>query len=156
VKIQGRSTGETIWRTLSNVVTDSEGKIAKTLLLGRSTSIRIYSESSWERTEGISTEMSVEISRDLSVDAPTSVKSGSAFEITGTVKPRNTTALIRVEKLSGKKWEPLGADLTTDTQGNFLAKVNGQSRGVFAFRVTALEDTNWKVVTSPTFNIIIR
>ncbi len=156
VRIQGRSTGETTWRTLSNAVTDAEGKIAKSLLLGKSTSIRIYSESSWERTEGISTEIPIEISRDLFVDAPTSVKSGSAFDITGSVKPRNTTASIRIEKLSGKKWEPLGTDLTTDTQGNFLVKVNGQNRGIFTFRVTALEDTNWKVVTSPTFNIIIR
>ncbi len=156
VRIQGRSTGETTWRTLSNAVTDAEGKIAKSLLLGKSTSIRIYSESSWERTAGISTEMPIEISRDLFVDAPTSVKSGSAFDITGTVKPRNTTASIRIEKLYGKKWEPLGTDLTTDTQGNFLVKVNGQNRGIFTFRVTALEDTNWKVVTSPTFNIIIR
>ncbi len=156
VRIQGRSSGETTWRTLSNAVTDAEGKIAKSLLLGKSTSIRIYSESSWERTEGISTEIPIEISRDLFVDAPTSVKSGSAFDITGSVKPRNTTASIRIEKLSGKKWEPLGTDLTTDTQGNFLVKVNGQSRGIFTFRVTALEDTNWKVVTSPTFNIIIR
>ena len=156
VKIQGKSATDTTWRTLSNVVTDAEGKVAKSLLLGKSTSIRIYSEPSWERTEGISTEMPVEITRDLFVDAPTSVKSGSAFEISGNVKPRNTTALIRIERLSGKKWQPLGADLTTDAQGNFLVKLAGESRGVFTFRVTALEDTNWKVVTSPTFNIIIR
>jgi spore germination protein YaaH len=156
VKIQGKSATDTTWRTLSNVVTDAEGKIAKSLLLGKSTSIRIYSEPSWERTEGISTEMPVEIIRDLFVDAPTSVKSGSAFEISGNVKPRNTTALIRIERLSGKKWQALGADLTTDAQGNFLVKLAGESRGVFTFRVTALEDTNWKVVTSPTFNIIIR
>ncbi|CAN2178763.1 Glycoside hydrolase family 18, catalytic domain containing protein [Candidatus Nanopelagicaceae bacterium] len=156
VKIQGRSASDINWRTLSSAVTDAEGKIAKSLLLGKSTSIRIYSESSWERTEGISTEMPVEISRDLFVDAPTSVKSGSAFDITGNVKPRNTAATIRIEKLSGKKWAPLGTDLTTDALGNFVVRINGQSRGVFSFRVTALEDATWKVVTSPTFNIIIR
>jgi len=156
VRIEGKSASDTSWRTLSSAVTDTEGRISKSLLLAKSTSIRIYSEASWERTEGISSEMPVEILRDLFVDAPTSVKSGSTFEITGSVKPRNTAAAIRVEKLSGKKWEPLSADVTTDTQGNFLLKVNGQSRGVFTFRVTALEDTNWKVVTSPTFNIIIR
>ena len=100
--------------------------------------------------------MPVEITRDLFVDAPTSVKSGSAFEISGNVKPRNTTALIRIERLSGKKWEALGADLNSDAQGNFSLKVNGQSRGVFTFRVTVVEDENWNVVTSPTFNIIIR
>jgi hypothetical protein len=156
VRIEGKSLGEANWRTLSNAVTDAEGKIQKLLLLGKSTTIRVFSESSWERSEGISAEIPVEISRELFVDAHTSVKAATQFEITGTVKPRTSSAIVRVEKLSGKKWEALGADLTTDAQGNFSLKVNGQNRGVFTFRVTAIEDANWSVVTSPTFNIIIR
>lgn len=156
VRIEGKSLGEANWRTLSNAVTDAEGKIQKLLLLGKSTTIRVFSESSWERSEGISAEIPVEINRELFVDAPTSVKAATQFEITGTVKPRTSSAIVRVEKLSGKKWEALGTDLTTDAQGNFSVKVNGQNRGVFTFRVTAIEDANWSVVTSPTFNIIIR
>ena len=156
VRIEGKSLGEANWRTLSNAVTDTEGKIQKLLLLGKSTTIRVFSESSWERSEGISAEIPVEINRELFVDAPTSVKAATQFEITGTVKPRTSSAIVRVEKLSGKKWEALGTDLTTDAQGNFSVKVNGQNRGVFTFRVTAIEDANWSVVTSPTFNIIIR
>ncbi len=156
VRIEGKSLGDTNWRTLSNAVTDAEGKIQKSLLLGKSTSIRVFSESSWERTEGVSAEFPVEVNRELFVDAPTSAKSGAAFEITGTVKPRTTPATVQVEKLTGKKWEPIGAALTTDAQGNYLLMVSGQSRGVFTFRVTVVEDENWKVVTSPTFNIIIR
>jgi len=156
VRIEGKSLGDTNWRTLSSAVTDAEGKIQKSLLLGISTSVRVFSESSWERTEGVSTEFPIEVKRELFVDAPTSTKAGSAFEITGTVKPRNTSATVKVERLTGKKWEAIGADVTTDAQGNFLLKVSGQSRGIFAFRVVVVEDENWKVVTSPTFNIIIR
>jgi hypothetical protein len=156
VRIEGRSAGEESWRTLSSAVTDAEGKIAKSLILGKSTSLRVFSESSWERGEGISAEIPIEIIRELFVDAPTSVKAGNAFEIAGTIKPRSEGAIIRVEKLSGKKWEPFGSDITTDAQGSFTAKVNAQSRGVFTFRVTLVEDMNWKAVTSQTFNIIIR
>lgn len=156
VRIEGKSLGEESWRTLSSAVTDAEGKIQKSLLLGKSTSIRVFSESSWERSEGISAEIPIQIIRELFVDAPTSAKAGAAFEITGTVKPRTTVATIRVEKLNGKKWVPIGSDLTTDTQGNFSLKVSGQSKGVGTFRVTVVEEENWKVVTSPTFNIIIR
>ncbi len=156
VRIEGKSLGDVNWRTLSNAVTDAEGKIQKSLLLGKSTSIRVFSESSWERTEGVSAEIPIAVNRELFVDSPTSAKAGNSFEITGTVKPRTTSATVRVEKLTGKKWEPIGADVTTDAQGNFALKVNGQSRGIFAFRVTLVEDENWKVVTSPTFNIIIR
>ena len=156
VRIEGKSLGDVNWRTLSNAVTDAEGKIQKSLLLGKSTSIRVFSESSWERTEGVSAEFPIAVNRELFVDSPTSAKAGNSFEITGTVKPRTTSATVRVEKLTGKKREPIGADVTTDAQGNFALKVNGQSRGIFAFRVTVVEDENWKVVTSPTFNIIIR
>ena len=156
VRIEGRSLGEENWRTLSSAVTDVEGKIQKSLILGKSTSIRVFSESSWERSEGISAELPIEILRELFVDAPSSIKTGNAFEIVGTIKPRSLGVNIRVEKQSGKKWEPIGSDITTDAQGNFAVKVGPQSRGVFTFRVTVVEDENWKVVTSPTFNIIIR
>ena len=156
VRIEGRSAGEESWRTLSSAVTDAEGKIAKSLILGKSTSLRVFSESSWERGEGASAEIPIEIIRELFVDAPTSVKAGNAFEIAGTIKPRSEGAIIRVERLTGKKWEPFGLDITTDAQGSFTAKVNAQSRGVFTFRVTLVEDMNWNAVTSQTFNIIIR
>jgi hypothetical protein len=156
VRIEGKSLGDVNWRTLSSAVTDAEGKIQKSLLLGKPTTIRVFSEPSWERSEGASPEIPIEVIRELFVDAPTSVKAGNVFEIAGTIKPRSEGAVIRVEKLSGKKWEPIGSDITTDTQGNFTAEINAQSRGVFTFRVTLVEDLNWAAVTSQTFNIIIR
>jgi hypothetical protein len=156
VRIEGKSLGDVNWRTLSSAVTDAEGKIQKSLLLGKPTTIRVFSEPSWERSEGASPEIPIEVIRELFVDAPTSVKAGNVFEIAGTIKPRSEGAVIRVEKLSGKKWEPISSDITTDTQGNFTAEINAQSRGVFTFRVTLVEDLNWAAVTSQTFNIIIR
>ena len=156
VRIEGQSLADESWRTLSTAVTDAEGKIQKSLILGKSTSIRVFSESSWERSEGISAEIPIEIIRELFVDAPTSVKAGNAFEIIGHVRPRSADATIRVERLRDKKWEAIGSDITTDAQGNFAVKVSPQSKGVFTFRVTLAEDVNWKVVTSQTFNIIIR
>jgi hypothetical protein len=156
VRIEGQSLADESWRTLSTAVTDAEGKIQKSLILGKSTSIRVFSESSWERSEGISAEIPIEIIRELYVGAPTSVKAGNPFEITGTIKPRSEGAIIRVEKLSGKKWGPIASEITTDAQGSFTVKVNAQSRGVFTFRVTLVEDVNWSAVTSQTFNIIIR
>ena len=156
VRIEGQSLADESWRTLSTAVTDAEGKIQKSLILGKSTSIRVFSESSWERSEGISAEIPIEIIRELYVDAPTSIKSGSAFEIIGHIRPRTADATIRVERLRDKKWEAIGSDVSTDAQGNFAVKVSPQSKGVFTFRVTLAEDVNWKVVTSQTFNIIIR
>ncbi len=157
VRIEGKSLGQESWRLLSTAVTDLEGKVKKSILLGRSTTIRVISDASWERTEGISAELPVEIGRELFVDAPTSIKTGSEFVITGSIRPRTSGATIRIEKLSGKNWIPLELPIEpTDPQGNFSVKISGQSRGIFTFRVTLLEDQSWKAVTSPTLNIIIR
>lgn len=157
VRIEGKSLGQESWRLLSTAVTDLEGKVKKSILLGRSTTIRVISDASWERTEGISAELPIEIGRELFVDAPTSIKAGSEFVITGSIRPRTSGAIIRIEKLSGKSWVPLEFPIEpTDPQGNFSVKISGQGRGIFAFRVTLLEDQSWKAVTSPTLNIIIR
>jgi spore germination protein YaaH len=157
VRIEGKFFGQESWRLLSTAVTDLEGKVKKSILLGRSTAIRVISDASWERTEGISAELPVEIGRELFVDAPTSIRAGSEFVITGSIRPRTSGAIIRIEKLSGKSWVPVEFPVEpTDPQGNFSVKISGQSRGIFTFRVTLLEDQSWKAVTSPTLNIIIR
>jgi 2-polyprenyl-6-methoxyphenol hydroxylase-like FAD-dependent oxidoreductase len=61
-----------------------------------------------------------------------------------------------LEKLVGKEWKPVDQSVLTDAQGNFTLTFGGQQRGVISFRITVAADSLWSVVTSPTFNIIIR
>ena len=156
VRIEGKSAGDTNWRTLATVTTDADGKIEKAVLVGKSTAVRIYSEGTWERTEGVSAEFPISVNRLLVVGAPGTVKALETATVTGNIRPRIAGAAVQLEKLVGKEWKPVDQSALTDAQGNFILTIGGQQRGVISFRVTVAADSLWSVVTSPTFNIIIR
>ena len=156
VRIEGKSAGDSNWRTLATVTTGIDGKIEKAVLVGKSTAVRVYSDATWERTEGLSSEFPITVNRLLVITAPGTVKSASPAVITGNIRPRIAGASVQLEKLVGKDWKPLDVPVLTDAQGNFSLTISGQQRGVLAFRVTVAADALWSVVTSPTFNIIVR
>jgi spore germination protein YaaH/5-hydroxyisourate hydrolase-like protein (transthyretin family) len=156
VRIEGKSAGDTNWRTLATVTTGMDGKIEKAVLVGKSTAVRVYSDSTWERTEGASSEFPIIVNRLLVLSAPGTMKSSGAMTVTGNIRPRTAGASVQLEKLVGKDWKAVDQAVNTDAQGNFSLNLTGQQRGVISFRVTVASDALWNVVTSPTFNIIIR
>jgi spore germination protein YaaH len=156
VRIEGKSAGESTWRTLASAITNSEGKIEKTIVIGKSTAIRIYSDPSWERTEGVSSEFPITISRALNFTAPTNVKSATQFQISGHLIPRIADVVVSLEKLVGKQWSAIVEPVTTDAQGNFVFTLPAQSRGVLTLRTVVSADSTWSALTGQTFNIIIR
>ena len=156
VRIEGKSAGDSNWRTLATVTTGLDGKIEKAVLVGKSTAVRVYSDSTWERTEGASSEFPIVVNRLLVISAPGTVKSSVATVITGNIRPRIAGASVQLEKLVGKEWKPLDVAVLTDAQGNFSLNLSGQTRGVSSFRISVAADSLWSTVLSPIFNIIIR
>jgi 5-hydroxyisourate hydrolase-like protein (transthyretin family) len=156
VRIEGRSAGDSNWRTLATVVTGIDGKIEKAVLVGKSTAVRIYSDSTWERSEGVSSELPVTVNRLLVVSAPGTMKASASAIITGNIRPRSAGVPVQLEKLVGKEWKLVDQAVATDAQGNFSITLASQQRGVATFRVTVPFDVLWNAVASPAFNIIIR
>ena len=156
VRVEGKSVGESTWRTLANATTNAEGTFEKSLLLGKSTTLRIYSDATWDRSEGLSVEIPITINRLINLSAPTSVKSATEFQVIGNVLPRSADAMVTLEKLIGKEWQSIAETVLTDAQGNFVITVTPQNRGVYTLRTTVSEDAIWAALTSETFNIIIR
>lgn len=156
VRIEGKSAGDTNWRTLATVTTGVDGKIEKAVLVGKSTAVRVYSDSTWERTEGASSEFPIVVNRLLVISAPGTAKSSVATVITGNIRPRIAGASVQLEKLVGKEWKPLDVAVLTDAQGNFSLNLSGQTRGVSSFRISVAADSLWSAVLSPIFNIIVR
>jgi spore germination protein YaaH len=156
VRIEGKSAGESNWRTLATVTTGIDGKIEKAVLVGKSTAVRVFSDATWERTEGQSSEFPITVNRLLVLSAPGTMRSAATTAITGNIRPRIAGASVQLEMLVGKGWKAVDQAVLTDAQGNFLITLAGQQRGVTSFRVTVASDALWNVVTSPTFNIIIR
>jgi hypothetical protein len=156
VRIEGKSQGESTWRLLATATTSVDGKIEKAVIVGKSTVIRVASDATWERTEGLSPEFPVSVNRLLVVSAPATVKSATPITITGNIRPRLAGSSVSFERLVGKEWKVVGVPVLTDAQGNFTITLSGYPRGVVPLRVTVAADSLWNVVSSPTFNIIIR
>jgi 5-hydroxyisourate hydrolase-like protein (transthyretin family) len=156
VRIEGKSAGDTNWRTLATVTTGIDGKIEKAVLVGKSTAVRVYSDSTWERSEGSSSEFPIVVNRLLVISAPGTVKSSSSTVITGNIRPRVAGVSVQLEKMVGKDWKQVDQPVLTDSQGNFSLNLTAQSRGVISFRVLIAADALWSSVASPIFNIIVR
>jgi spore germination protein YaaH len=156
VRIEGKSAGDSTWRLLTTATTDASGKFTKPLLIGKATTIRAYSEGTWERSEGISNEAPISMSRLIFVTAPASVKKSDSFTVTGSIRPRSAGTFIQIEKLVSGKWQPFGSTLTTDAQGSFVLPVAAQPKGVLTLRVSAAAEAQWPIATSSPFSILIR
>jgi hypothetical protein len=156
IRIEGKSQGDSTWRLLATATSGIDGKIVKAVIIGKSTAIRVASDATWERTEGLSPEFPVSVNRLLVVSAPTTAKSAAPITITGNIRPRLAGSSVTLERLVGKEWKAAGTSVLTDAQGNFTIALSGYPRGVIPLRVTVASDSLWNVVSSPTFNIIIR
>ena len=156
VRIEAKSATDETWRLLSTVSTDAEGKIAKSLILGKSAVLRLYTESSWERAEGVSQEIPIAVIRRVVINPPTSVKSGKAFTLEGSVRPRTAGVGVILEKLVNNEWKIVDESATTDSNGVFTFELPAQIRSIQTLRVSLREDPDWTAVTGQTFNIIIR
>jgi hypothetical protein len=156
IRIEGKSFGDTNWRLLTTVTTDAAGKFIKPLLIGKTTTIRAFSEGSWERGEGISNEIAVSASRLIFISAPASVKKGETFTVTGSIRPRNAGTFVKVEKLTAGKWQPFGTIVTTDAQGAFTISGSAAQKGVLTLRVSAAAEAQWPIAITAPFSILIR
>lgn len=156
IRIEGKSSGESTWRVLTTATTDGFGKFTKPLLIGKATTIRALSEGSWERSEGISNEIAVSMSRLIYISAPASVKKGETLTITGSIRPRSAGTFIQLEKLLAGKWQPLGTIVTTDAQGAFTLPITAASKGVLTLRVSAAGEALWPMASTEPFSILIR
>ena len=156
VRIEGKSPGESTWRVLTQATTDANGKFEKPLLIGKSTTIRAYSEGTWERGEGISNEIPITVARLIFLKPPASAKAGESFTVTGSIRPRSAGSFIQVEKFAAGAWQPFGTPIVTDADGAFVIPVSPQKKGVLMLRVSASAEANWIIATTPPFSILIR
>jgi len=158
VRLEARGTNETTWRTLATVTTSQDGSVTRSVILGKSAVVRFVSDPTWERNAGISPEFSITVNRTISIAPPASAKSGSAIQLTGSLRPRTVASEISVERNVAGTWKRIDSASTpdvTDSLGNFTVTIPAQPRGVLTLRVSAV-DPLWPLVSTEPFSIIIR
>jgi hypothetical protein len=140
-------------RTLTTGVTAVDGTYALPVLIGKSVTIRVLTEASWERAASASQSIALTVTRNLVIDPPTSVKAGSPMTISGFILPRSAGTSVTLTTASGKV---IGAPVQTDAQGGFTFTIPAQARGISANQITVAADTQWPLLKSETFSISIR
>jgi len=140
-------------RILTTGATGFDGRYSIPMLIGKSVSLRVLTESSWEREASATPAISLRVARNLIVTPPTSVKSGLPFTISGIVLPRVAGITITLATTSGRV---VGTATTTDAQGTFTITVPAQARSIATYQITVGADATWPVFASDAFSIIIR
>lgn len=140
-------------RMLTTGTTGVDGSYSIPMLIGKSVSIRVLTEPSWEREASATPALSLTVARNLITTPPTSVKSGLAFTISGIVLPRTAGVIITLATTSGKV---VGQATTTDEQGAFTLSVPAQARSIATYQITVGVDATWPILASEAFSIIIR
>jgi spore germination protein YaaH len=140
-------------RTLTTGTTGVDGSYSIPMLIGKSVSLRVLTESSWEREASATSALSLTVARNLIMTPPTSVKSGLAFTISGIVLPRTAGVTVTLATTSGKI---IGQATTTDAQGAFTLNVPAQARSIATYQITVGADATWPILASDAFSIIIR
>ena len=140
-------------RILTTGITGIDGAYSIPMLIGKSVSLRVLTESSWEREASATPAFTLAVARNLIATPPTSVKSGLPFTISGIVLPRTAGVTITLSTTSGKV---IGQATTTDAQGAFTISVPAQARSIATYQITVGADATWPVLASDAFSIIIR
>lgn len=156
VRIEGKSLGDSTWRLLTTATTDTSGKFVKPILIGKGTTLRAFTEGTWDRGEGRSNEIAVAMSRLIFVSAPATIKKSESFTVTGSIRPVAAGTFIQAEKLIAGKWQQFGNVVTTDARGAFVIPIAGQAKGVLTLRISAAAEALWPIASSAPFSILIR
>jgi Glycosyl hydrolases family 18 len=156
VLIQGKSPGDATWRTLATATTDANGRIEKAVIISKPMSVRVFSEPTWERTEGVGTEFAITVNRTVTAAVPGSIRTTESATVVGSIRPRVPGATVQLEQLVGKVWKVVDKPVATDAQGVFTLALPAQPRGVVTLRISVLADQMWAAVSTSPFNIIIR
>ena len=150
--IEGTYSDGTI-RTLTTGVTNSDGTYVLPMLIGKSVSIRVLTDASWERAASATQPINLTVTRNIIIDPPTSVRAGTSFTISGVVLPRTEGVSLSLTTGSGRV---IGAAVITDSQGAFTFTIPSQLRGINTYQIAITADAEWPSLKSETFSIIIR
>jgi spore germination protein YaaH len=152
VSVEGTYPDGTV-RTLTTGVTAVDGTYALPMLIGKSVSVRVLTEASWERSASTTQRIDLKVSRNIIVDPPTSVRAGASFTISGVVLPRTAGVSLTLTTPAGKV---IGSAVQTDSQGTFVFSIPAPLRGINTYQIAIAGDAQWPVLKSETFSIIVR
>jgi spore germination protein YaaH len=134
VHVEIKAAADLNWREISLIKTGVDGKVVLPIYLGQSQSIRLRSDGTWDRLEGISNEQILKVKPQIKISAPVSASANSKVVISGKVNPGKSVPVI-LERFDGK-WSQIGATVT-DEGGAYLFSYAVGSSPFLSLRVSS-------------------
>ena len=151
VRFEVKNPTDATWRPVAAGVTDAAGSISVPALVGQSSQIRLISEGSWERLEGKSVDKLIKVSPNISMKIPTSVKAGSAYQITGQLLPKLAGATVLVKR-NGATF----GSYTTDATGGFNFAITEKESNLVTYQVSIAASANINAGSSEIYPLLVR
>jgi hypothetical protein len=111
-----KNSADVNWREITLLKTGVDGNVALPIYLGQNQSVRLRSDGTWDRIEGISNEQVLKVKPQIKIAAPVSAAANSKALISGRVNPGNALPVI-LERFDGK-WSQVGTAVT-DSAGAY-------------------------------------
>ena len=146
IHVQTQVAGGT-WTTVQDGVTGTDGTFQTTLQLLQSTNIRMYSEATWQRLEGDTPTLAINVSRVITWNIAASMKMGVAYPILVHVLPGAAGVNVGLNN---------GAQAITDATGTATFAVTNDSPGFVPYRVIIAADQNYAGVQSGLVTVWVR
>lgn len=151
VRLEIKNQTDTNWRTFNLGVTNSDGAINVSIIVGQNSQLRLISEGTWERLEGKTSELNIAVVPNLSVNVPASIKAKVDYQVSGQVQPKIAGWNLGLER-NGKV-------ITTgqsDAAGSFSLPMIEKEPGVIAYRVVALDAQSKVLSASEVLSVLVR
>ena len=154
VKIEVKANNDQNWREVGQLITNQDGNINTQILLGKNQQIRLRSEGTWERLEGISPAKNIKVKPVVSINVPISALKSQLISVTGNISSK-TSAKINLEKFVGNKWKVVQST-SSDENGNYLFNIGSSVPGFVKYRTNVLESDSLGAATSSVAVVVIR
>ena len=154
VKIEVKANNDQNWREVGQLITNQDGNVNTQILLGKNQQIRLRSEGTWERLEGISPAKNIKVKPVVSINVPISVLKSQLISVTGNISSK-ISAKINLEMFVGNKWKVVQST-SSDENGNYLFNIGSSVPGFVKYRTNVLESDSLGAATSSAAVVVIR
>ena len=135
VHVEVKTPSDLNWREVTQLITGIDGKVSLPIYLGQNQSIRLRSDGTWDRLEGISNEQTIKVKPQIKISAPISSSANTKVIISGKVTPGKSVPVI-LERFDGK-WIQVGSSIT-DELGAYSFNYAVSSAPFVTLRVSSL------------------
>lgn len=145
VKVEVKNSFDQAWREITTLTTDPDGKVSLPIYLGVNQNIRLRSDGTWERLEGISNEQIIKVKPQIKINSPTSAPVNGKFSVSGIVNPGNQIP-VSLEKFDGN-WIQVASTIT-DANGLYSFIYAAGNSPFLNLRVVAAGSTSASVTVA--------